>query len=96
MKKSEKNHKQNLYQIKIKGHLDSNWAGWFDGFQVNTEENGHTLLTGEVADQAALHGLLRKVRNSGMTLLSVNQINLPEAAETKNLKIKKRKGEELK
>ena len=93
MKKSEKNHKQNLYQIKIKGHLDSNWAGWFDGFQVNTEENGHTLLTGEVADQAALHGLLRKVRNSGMTLLSVNQINPPQLKEPKP---HKEKGKELK
>ncbi|MDH5718238.1 MAG: hypothetical protein OEZ22_11475 [Spirochaetia bacterium] len=91
MKRNENIKKEHLYQIKIKGHIDSSWAGWFDGFHINTEESGNTILTGEVADQAALHGLLKRVRNSGMTLLSVNQINLPEAAEAKNQKLKKEK-----
>ena len=51
-----------LYEIRLKGHLDGRWAGWFGGLTLTLEDNGDTLLTGPVADQAALHGLLRKVR----------------------------------
>ncbi len=61
-----------VYQIRIKGHLSSQWSDWFDGLNVDLEEDGNTLLTGPVVDQAALHGLLRKVRDLGMPLLSVN------------------------
>lgn len=63
-----------LYQIRLKGHLDSQWTDWFDGLTVTLEEDGNTLLTGPVIDQAALHGLLRKVRDIGMILISVNPL----------------------
>ena len=58
-------------QIRIKGHLSPQWADWFGKMTVTLEDNGNTLLTGSVADQAALYGLLRKVRDLGMPLLSV-------------------------
>ena len=60
-----------VYQIRLKGHLDSQWADWFEGLTITLEEDGDTLLTGPVIDQSALHGLLRKVRDLGMQLLSV-------------------------
>jgi hypothetical protein len=60
-----------VYQIRIDGHLRPQWTGWFEGLTVTQEANGDTLLTGPVADQAALHGLLRKVRDLGMPLISV-------------------------
>lgn len=60
-----------IYQIRLKGQLGAQWAGWFEGLSMTFAENGDTLLTGLVADQAALHGVLRKVRDLGMTLLSV-------------------------
>ncbi len=63
-----------VYQIRIKGHLDSQWTGWFEEMNISLDENGETLLTGPVADQSALHGLLKKVRDLGMPLLSVNRI----------------------
>ena len=60
-----------VYQIRIKGHLGRQWTAWFGGLTIALEDNGDTLLTGPVADQAALHGLLRKVRDLGMPLLAV-------------------------
>jgi hypothetical protein len=60
-----------IYQIRLKGHLGRHWTDWFDGLTITLEDNGETLLTGPVADQAALHGLLKKVRDVGMPLLSV-------------------------
>ncbi len=60
-----------IYQIRIKGHLDHRWTEWFGDVTITLEDNGETLLTCPVADQAALHGLLRKVRDLGMPLLSV-------------------------
>ena len=63
-----------VYQIRIQGHLGEQWTDWFDGLTVMLEENGDTLLTGPVVDQAALYGLLRKVRDLGMPLLSVNRV----------------------
>jgi hypothetical protein len=62
------------YQIRIEGHLGSQWADWFDGFSVTLETDGKTLLSGPVPDQPALYGLLRKVRDLGMPLVSVNQV----------------------
>src|SRR5690349_25068392 len=59
------------YQIRIKGHLGRQWTDWFGGLTITLEDNGDTLLTGPVADQAALHGLLKKVRDLGTPLLSV-------------------------
>jgi len=63
-----------VYQIRIKGHLGRQWTDWFEGFTITLEEDGTTLLTGPVVDQAALHGLLKKVRDLGMPLLSVNRV----------------------
>ena len=63
------------YEIRIKGHLGDQWADWFEGMTITLEENGDTLLAGPVIDQADLHGLLRKVRDVGMQLISVNRVN---------------------
>jgi hypothetical protein len=60
-----------VYQIRLRGHLSSQWTEWFGGLTITLEDNGDTLLTGPVVDQAALHGLLRKVRDLGIPLLSV-------------------------
>jgi len=75
-----------FYEIRIKGHLDSQWATWFDGLTITLEENGETLLSGPVPDQAALHGLLKKVRDLGMPLVSVVpvQSNRSEQGKTMN------------
>jgi len=60
-----------IYKIRIMGHLGSQWMDWFGGLTISLEENGDTVLTGPVVDQAALHGLLKKVRDLGLPLLSV-------------------------
>jgi hypothetical protein len=69
-----------VYQIRIKGHLSNQWADWFGGVDITLEANGNTLLTCLVIDQAALHGLLRKVRDLGMPLISVIQLD-PKSAD---------------
>lgn len=63
-----------IYQIRIKGHLGPHWADVFEDLNIQLEDNGDTLLTGPVVDQSALHGLLKKVRDFGMSLVSVNQV----------------------
>jgi hypothetical protein len=63
-----------IYQIRVKSHLGPEWTDWFDGLTITLEENGDALLTGLVIDQAALYGLLKKVRNLGMALISVNPV----------------------
>jgi hypothetical protein len=63
-----------VYQIRVRSHLGSNWTDWFNGLTVTLEENGDTLLTGPVIDQAALYGLLKKVRDLGMPLVSVTPL----------------------
>ena len=63
-----------VYQIRLKGHLDGQWTEWFGGLSITQDDNGETLLTGAVVDQAALHGLLRTVRDLGMPLLSVMRL----------------------
>lgn len=62
------------YEIRVHGHLDDRWAGWFEGMTLTQEQDGNTLISGQVIDQAALFGLLRKVRDIGMPLVSVNRV----------------------
>jgi len=75
-----------LYKIRIKGHLDSQWTDWFEGLTITLEENGETLITGPVIDQAALHGLLKKIRDLGMPLVSVcpgKSVNMDSSSSIK-------------
>ena len=74
-----------IYQIRVKGHLGRHWTDWFEGLAITLEDNGETLLTGSVVDQAALHGLLKKVRDLGMPLLSVIGVK-PDQAEASDVK----------
>ena len=67
-----------IYQIRVKSHLGSDWTEWFEGLSITLENNGDMLLTGPVVDQAALHGLLKKVRDLGMPLVSVNPVQSDE------------------
>ena len=67
------------YQIRLKGHLGHQWTDWFEGLTITREDNGETLLAGPVVDQAALHGLLRKVRDLGMVLISVMRMQPGQA-----------------
>ena len=77
--------KPTVYQIRIKGHLSHQWTDWFEGLTITLEDNGETLLTGPVIDQAALHGLLKKVRDLGMPLVSVSPLE-HDQADTSNVK----------
>jgi len=70
------------YEIRVRGHLEARWANQFDGLTITLEENGSTLLSGPLADQAALHGILKKVRDLGLTLLSVNSVE-PDTKEVR-------------
>jgi len=71
-----------VYQIRIKGHLSQQRMDWFEGLTITLEEDGNTLLCGVVIDQPALHGILKKIRDLGMPLLAVNQVE-PEHVEIK-------------
>jgi hypothetical protein len=64
-------HEPGRYEIRLKGHLDGRWAAWFDGLSLRLESDGTTVIHGLVADQSALHGLLQKVRDTGLPLISV-------------------------
>lgn len=68
------NEQPEYYEIRIKGHLDDRWLGWFENVIIVLEDNGETFLTATVVDQAALHGLLRNIRDLGLPLISVNRI----------------------
>jgi hypothetical protein len=72
-----------VYQIRVKGHLGYQWADWFEGLTITIEDNGDTLLTGPVVDQAALHGLIKKVRDLGMPLISVIRLKPVQKEESK-------------
>ena len=67
-------HNPGQYEIRLKGHLDSRWAAWFDGLSLSHQSDGTTTIRGFVADQAALHGLLQRVRDIGVPLISVTQV----------------------
>jgi len=64
-------HEAGRYEIRLKGHLDDRWAAWFDGLSLSRESDGSTILQGPIPDQAALHGLLQRVRDTGLSLVSV-------------------------
>jgi hypothetical protein len=65
------------YEVRLQGHLDARWAAWFDGLSLKRENDGTTVIRGPIADQAALHGLLRKVNDLGLPLISVTRIQPP-------------------
>jgi hypothetical protein len=65
------------YEIRVKGHLDARWAAWFDGLSLTNEGDGATAIRGPLVDQAALHGLLQRLRDLGVPLVSVTQVNPP-------------------
>jgi hypothetical protein len=67
-------HDPGRYEIRVRGHLDARWAAWFDGMTLSHDGDGTTLIHGPAVDQAALHGLLRKVRDLGLPLVSVTQV----------------------
>jgi hypothetical protein len=68
-------HGAGWYEIRLKGHLESRWAAWFDGLSITNERDGSTVVSGPVLDQAALHGLLQRVRDVGLPLVSVTQVD---------------------
>lgn len=74
MTRTQANQQPIIYQIKLQGHFDAQWAEWFGGLTISTEAEDETVLTGPIIDQAALHGLLRKIRDLGVPLLSVKQV----------------------
>ena len=80
-------HGPGRYEIRLKGHLDTRWAAWFDGLTLTHDSDGTTIIHGPVVDQAALHGLLQKVRDLGLPLISVTQVEPDQpdvpAAETR-------------
>lgn len=75
-----------VYQIRIKGHLGQRWMDWFEGLTITLEEDGNTLLNGPVLDQSALHGILKKIRDLGLPLLSVNSIG-PGSQDMSDVKL---------
>jgi hypothetical protein len=80
----ERHNQLQRYEIRLNGHLDDRWDGWFEGLAIALEEDGNTLLIGWLADQAALHGILKKVRDLGLTLLSVNSVE-PDTREVRKI-----------
>ena len=72
-----------IYQLRVKGHLDPRWNSGFDGLRITLEDNGDSLLTGPVADQAALYGLLKRLRDLGLPLLAVNRLTPDQESELK-------------
>jgi hypothetical protein len=71
-----------IYQIILLGHLSSHWSDWFEGFTITRDEQGQTILVGPVIDQAALHGLLKKIRDLGIPLISINRLDPGKPAKS--------------
>lgn len=74
-----------VYQIRVKGHLEHRWSDWFDDLTITLQTNGDTVLSGPVVDQSALYGLLKKVHDLGLQLISVNQVEISDSAIQKNM-----------
>jgi hypothetical protein len=74
----QESNRQEIYHIRVRGTLDSKWSDWFGGLTILPQPGGETLLTGQVADQAALHGLLARIRDMGLPLLSVKRLEIEE------------------
>ena len=70
-----RHHDPGRYEIRVQGHLDSRWTAWFDGLQLTAEPGGTTLIEGKVVDQSALHGVLQRLRDAGLPLISVTQVD---------------------
>ncbi|MGD8462271.1 MAG: hypothetical protein PVI09_00260 [Anaerolineae bacterium] len=79
--RSTRHHEEALYKIEVQGHLDPSWSTWLDDLTIEPLANGGTLLTGTVRDQAALHGLLHKIRDLGLLLLSLERLSRKESGE---------------
>lgn len=77
---TDHDHGAGRYEIRLKGHLDPRWAAWFDGLSIAHRSDGTTIIHGFVADQAALHGLLQKIRDIGLPLISVSRVEPGQAA----------------
>lgn len=77
-------HQSASYEIRLKGHLDARWSDWFDGLTISLEDTGNTRLTGPIVDQAALHGLLAKIRDLGLPLISLTRVSSPQETQPKN------------
>jgi hypothetical protein len=71
MSETPNRHEAGRYEVRLQGHLDGRWAAWFDGLALLQDSDGTTVISGPIADQAALHGLLQKVRDTGLPLVSV-------------------------
>jgi hypothetical protein len=78
-------HEAGRYEIRLTGHLDARWGAWFDGLTVSYETDGTTVISGQIVDQAALHGLLQRVRDLGLPLVSVSRIE-PDQSETTGIR----------
>jgi hypothetical protein len=74
-------HEPGRYEIRLNGHLDGRWAAWFDGLSLSREADGTTIIHGPIADQAALHGLLQKVRDTGLPLVSVTCVEVDPSGQ---------------
>jgi len=72
-----------IYEIRIKGHLDRDWSDWFEGMRITLEDDGNTLISGPVMDQASLYGLLKRVHQIGLQLISINEIEIVEGTNHK-------------
>lgn len=81
---------QAIYQITVKGSIDQSWSDWFDGFAITPQADGATLLTGPAADQAALHGLLGRIRDLGLPLLSVKRLERGGPSPTSDPSLRRR------
>jgi hypothetical protein len=83
---TNRNYESGIYAIRVFGRLNDRWQDWFDGLTIILEDSGETVLTGPVADQAALYGLLKKIRDLGMPLISVNRLTSDQTINTNILK----------